>query len=312
MLKWMLTAFVAALLAPSAVRAQWYAAADFMLLKRHTSSNVVLQRYETAAGRASDVASLSEQDMEFDLTAGGRITVGNRSGMFGVEGSYLGTTEWNETASQFDGSGNLVSPFTQIGAIVSPVFDNNTSVIVDSTSELHTADINLTQNVYIGHNGNVFLLYGARYLSIEESLNYASDNAVADHNLLIATDNRLFGPQLGVGIETPLWGSMLNMSFKSTLGYNSIDKTTNFDGTVGVGSDQDASFISEIGVDCLLVPTNHLSVRLGWYFLAATDVALAADNFERNSAVLASGLANVRAERKVFYHTPYVGLVFAY
>jgi hypothetical protein len=292
-------------------QAQWEFGADFLLPTRHTRSNVTFARNQ-AAGAAGTVARLDEDDLELDLTAGGRITVSNRTGMFGLQGSYVGTTEWNEVATVFDPAGGLASPFTPVGGVLNPNFDNNTSIVVDYTTELHTADINLTQMVYSGMNGTVFLLYGGRYMSLEESLNYSSDNAVLDHNLLTTTDNRAFGPQLGVAIEAPLGASLLNLSFKSALGYNTVDKTTNLDGVLGTGTDQDATFMSEIDVHCVLTPVQYVAVRVGWQFLSATDMALATDNFERNLTVLGSGVANVRSDRKVFYHTPYVGLVVTY
>jgi hypothetical protein len=292
--------------------AQWHVGVDFMVPTRHTSTNTIFQRNQSGAVAGNDVRLGEERDLELDLTAGGRITLGNRSGMYGVEGSYLATTDWTETASVFDPAGGLASPFTLPGRPLNPTFESNTSVIVDYTTQMDTADINLSQTVYVGQNGSVFLLLGARYLSIEESLNYASDNAIADHTILTTTDNRLFGPQFGVAIESPLGAGTLNLSFKSALAYNSVDKTTNFDGTLGAGSDESAALMSEIGVDCVFFPTNHLSVRLGWYFLAATDIALATDNFENNPAVLGSGLVNIQSDRGVLYHTPYVGAVFAY
>jgi hypothetical protein len=292
--------------------AQWYVGADFLVPTRHSNATNVFVRNQTAGPRVGDQSRLDEDDLELDMTAGGRITIGNRSGMFGVEGSFIGTGDWTETSSTFDPAGGLASPFTPVGSALNPIFDSNTSVILDYATQLNTADINLTHAVYSGPNGNAYLLYGARYLSIEESLSYASTNAIADHTIITTTDNQLFGPQIGVAIESPLGGGLLSLSFKSALVFNSIDKTTNFDGFLGTGSDEDAALTSEIGIDCVFFPMQNVSVRLGYHFLAATDIALATDNFERNVSVLGSGLVNIRSDRAVLYHTPSVGVVFAY
>ncbi len=322
MFKWMIaillgsTACVA-----SPAQAQWYAGVDFMVPTRNSTSNTIFQRGQTSTARVSSEVLLGEQrDLDLHFAAAGRVTVGNRSGIFGLEGSYMATTDWTHTASVFDGSGRLVSPFSLVGATLNLDVDNNTSAVVDYTTQLNTAEFNLTQRVYVGGNGSASLLYGARYMSIEESLNYASSNA-NPLNLLITTDNQLVGPQLGVLIESPLGGGTLNLAFKSALAYNTIDKTTVFDGTLGAtvftgtlgqGSDTDASLMSEIDVHYIFFPTANLSVRLGYQFLGATDVALATKNFERNLSVVTSGLANVQSDSGVAYHSPYVGVIFAY
>jgi hypothetical protein len=306
--------FATAFCLAAPAHAQWYGGVDFLIPNRHTNSNTVFARNQVAPGPrvGTEITLGEENDLDLDLTAGGRVMLGNRSGMFGLEGSYVGTTEWHESTSVFDATRGLASPFTLPGTAVNPTFDSNSSIFVDYTSQLHTADFDITQNVYAGPNGNVYMLLGGRWMSIEESLTYTSDNLLSDHTILTTTDNQLFGPQLGVGIESPFCGGMVNMNFKSTLAYNTVDKTTDFDGVLAAGSDEDASFLSEITVDYVFFPTSNLSVRLGWYFLAATDIATAADNFERNPAVMGAGLVNIQTDRKVFYHSPYVGMVFSF
>src|SRR5262245_7944238 len=100
MSKW----FIATLIGASAclcrsVNEQWYGAADFMAPFRHSTSNVVFQRNQTAnGGRVDPEVLLVEDDLDLDFSTAGKITLGNRSGIFGVEGSFMGTANWTENA----------------------------------------------------------------------------------------------------------------------------------------------------------------------------------------------------------------------
>lgn len=297
----------------SSASAQWYVGVDFMLPTRNAGADTVFQRNQTGLPvRVGNQPVLSEKDLELDFAPAGRITFGNRSGIFGIDGSYMFTDEWSETASVFDVGGQLASPFTNIGTAPNPVFDNNTSAVISYDTELSSADFNLTQRIYSGWNGDATLLYGARYLTIDEAFLYTSSNAGFDHSILTTTENRMIGPQLGALLETPFRGGMFSFAFKVSMAYNSVDKTTLFDGTFGQGGDSSASMISEVGVNCMFFPVRNVSIRIGYHLLAATDVALATSNFERNLAVLGSGFANVQTDRGVAYHSPYIGAVFAY
>jgi hypothetical protein len=312
MFKWMIAALIAAMTTFAAdARAQWYASVDFMTPVRVETPDTIFQRNQTTAGRVGTTALLTtDRDLELDFAAAGKVTVGYRPGMFGLEGSYLATTKWTETASVFSSTGALASPFTAPGALVNPAFDNNTSAILEYTTELDTAEINLTQLVYMGPNGNASLIYGARFWSLEESLIYATDNAVADHTVVTTTDNRMAGPQLGLLVESPVGGGQINFVFKSTLGYNTVEKSTLFDGALSEGRDANAALMSEIGVNCIFFPSANVSVQVGYQLLAATDMALATQNFETNLSAIGAGLVNVRTDGGVIYHTPYVGVVF--
>jgi hypothetical protein len=293
--------------------AQWYAGADFLIPTRHANTNTIFQRNQlTGPSRVGSTVLLSEDDLELDFAPAGRITVGNRSGEFGIEGSYLITDKWNDTASVFNPAGLLASPFTPPGVTPNALVDNNTSAIVVYTTQLETAEANVAHRIYSGANGDASLLYGARYATIDESMLYTSTNAGFTHNLLTTTENQMIGPQLGALLEAPLASGMVNFTFKFALLSNSIDKSTLFDGTLGVGDEDTATFMSEIGIDCTFYPTRNLAVRLGYHLLAASQVALATDNLETNLPVLGSGLANVQTDAGVAYHSPFLGMVFSY
>ena len=297
----------------SQTHAQWYAGVDFMVPTRADNARAVFQRNQGIAPPVvGNLALLNDDSIELDFTGAGRVVFGNRSGEFGFDASYLATDKWQDTASLFSPTGLLASPFSTPGAAPVLGLDNNTSAIVDYTTQLQTAEFNFTQRIYSCPNGDASFLFGVRYMTIEESLLYSSVNAVTPHSLLTTTDNQIIGPQLGTILETPLVGGTASFIFKAGLGLNSAEKTTLFDGTFGAGEEQTATFMSEIGVDCMFHPTQFLAIRVGYHLVAANQVALATDNFENNLSVLGSGTANVQTNAGVVYHSPYIGLVFSY
>jgi len=316
MARWSIAAlFIVIASAPSTVRAQWYASFDFVASFRSDNSQRVFQRNQVndgAVDRVGSVILLSADDLELDFLAGGRIIAGNRSGIFGVEGSYMNTGEWHERASVFDSSG-MASPFTPVGAVVVPAVDNNTSVVVNYATRMESAEIHLAQRFHSGPNGDASLLYGVRYLGIDESLSYDSLTAVPTSNsIAIDVNNRLIGPQVGTLIETPLDGGTVNYTFKFALAHHKVDKSTWFNATAGNGDDDGVALIGEFDVNGSFSITPSLHLRLGYQLLAITDTALATDNFETNLAVLNSGTADVRMNRGLIYHGPYIGVMFVH
>ena len=293
---------------------KWYAGADFLVTARHSNSNEAFQRNQTGTpARVGSTVLLNEDSIELGFAPAARITVGNRSGEFGIEGSFLRTDDWFDSKSIASTTpGALASPFSLVGSTPS-VFDSNDSARVDYLTQLQTADINLTQRIYSGPNGDASLMYGARYMSIEESLTYSSFSGTnGTHSLVTTTDNEVYGPQLGALLETPIVGGQINFTFKCAVGFNDVDKTTLFDGVSGVGNEGTATVIGEVGVDCQFFPTRYFSVKIGYHLLAASQVALATDNLEQNVTVLGSGLANIQTEAGVAYHSPFIGAAFTY
>lgn len=303
--------------APSSACAQWYASFDFGAPFRFDKSEQVFQRNQVVDGGITRVGTstlLDADDLDQDLLAAGRITVGNRSGIYGVEGSYLNTGEWEESASVFDATG-MASPFTASGAVVNPAVDNNVSVVVDYTTQMESAELHFTHRVYSGPNGDASLFYGARYLGIDETLSYAADQdliAPATNSIAIDVNSRMIGPQLGTLIESPLDFGTVNYTFKFALARNEADKSTWYNGTAGNGAGDGVALIGELDVNGSFAITRNLFLRLGYQLLAITHTALATDNFGTNLAVLGSGTANVQMDRGLIYHGPYFGLLFVH
>lgn len=304
---------------PAQAFGQWYAGLDFMLPIRSTSSDTVFQRSQvelldddgvpTGEVNVGSTTLLKANDLDVDFAAAGRITVGVRGDVIGIEGSYLVTDEWTGAASVFDVEGMLASPFSLTGAPANPLVDYNLSAVVSLDSQLQSAELHLTPTLYRGPNGNAFFLCGMRFLALDESLTYTTSNAVNDIRIVTDVTNRMIGPQLGAVVESPLPGGALGIRLKGALAYNSVDKDTNFNGIPGAGTAGGASLVGELGIEYLLFPTPNVGVRLGYNLLVLSDVALATDNFEPNLLVLQSGQANVFTDSTILYQAPYIGVV---
>ena len=252
---------------------------------------------------------LSANDVELDFAAAGRLTVGVHGEAIGIEGSYFASDQWTGSASVFDSDAMLASPFTMVGSEANPLVDYNTSAVVYQESRLQSAELHLTPTLYRGPNGNGFLLCGMRVLALDELMTYSSSNAVGDIDVVADVSNRLIGPQLGTIVEAPCpWGA-LGLKLKGALLYDSVDKTTDFNGIPGAGTDGGASLLGELGIEYLVFPTPNVAIRMGYNLLVLSDVALATDNFESNLLVLQSGQANVNTDSTVLYQAPYIGVV---
>lgn len=310
-------AVVTSCLLPVAARAQWYGSFDALAVTRTLPSGPVFQRNQIP-GMPPTVGSdsvLRANDLDLDFISAGRVTAGNRSGVFGIEGSYMLTDTWTESADAIGfGGALLASPFTPIGAMVNPAVDNNTSAKVDYATRMQSAELNLTHRVYSGWNGDASLLYGVKSVWIDEALSYMSTNAMLSNNQDVSVDNWLIGPQLGVLCETPIPGGMLDLTFKFAVTNHSVDKRTVWDqgmgSVVGNANDSGAALVSDIGINGTFFLTPNLHLRLGYHVLSLTDVALATDNFENNLALLGAGMADVHTDHGVVYQSLYLGMTF--
>jgi hypothetical protein len=298
--------------------AQWYAAVDFVTPIRIDSSGTVFQREEaeviignvpTGDYVVAAEPLLDGGDLGLDFTSAGRLTLGWRGEEFGIEGSYLRTDEWNAAATAFDPAGRMASPFSQVGADVNPLVDDNFSASVACASDLESAELHLTRVIYSDTLTDVMLLCGVRYMSIRESLVFRQQSGVASYEVLTGVDNFLLGPQLGVASQSPLPGGLLSIATKGALTANSIDKDTDFNGIAGQGVDTAAALIGELEVAYNFAPADNVVIRAGYQLVGVSDVALATDNFETSPTVLSSGQAYVQ-RAGLAYHAPFVGVVF--
>lgn len=284
---------------PGWSHAQWYGSADFLVLTRNMS-DTVFQRNEVA-GTAPGTFVVGNQDrlpLDLDFVAGGRALVGRQFGDWGIEGSYLHTGSWDVFNSVNDGSGRLASPFSQVGALVDPVLDNNTFASVRYKTEMQSGEVNCTYAAYACGNGVATCLYGIRGMSITESFNYVSVNAGGTNTLDTTADNGLIGPQVGLRTDSPLWYGFLTIVLKFGLLYNEIEFTSDFNGTLTDRQVGEASLLGEFSIEYTFLPRDYLAISVGYQLIGLSDVALAT-----NDPLMAAKITD-----DVAYQAPYIGV----
>ncbi len=253
--------------------AQWYGSFDAMAVTRNSPSSPVFLRNQvdvtipsammggmpTTQTRVGSETVLSANDLDLDFITGGRLTVGNRSGVIGIEGSYMLTDDWMENAFAFSPGGVLASPFTPVGALVNPIVDNNSTAMISYSTRMQSAEVNLAQRVYSRWNGDASILYGVKSIWVDESMGYKTTNAMMSNSEQVSVDNFLIGPQLGILCEAPFPGGMLDLTFKIAVTNHSTDKTAVLNGMTTLnGSDTGAAFVSDIGINGSFFITENL------------------------------------------------------
>lgn len=295
---------------------------------------------------------LRADDVDFGHVPGGRLLIGRRFGDFGLEGSWLWTDTWSGGASVSSANGDLVGPFASEGALLnrytyiehiptstvlidqdspeSAIQHLNSFSQIEHRSKLRTGDLSMTARLMESSISNVTLLAGFRYADLEERFGYNSTSVpvpvgiiatVNSPRQLIQTRNQLFGPQLGLAIDTGIREKLiLNLSAKTTLAYNEVDRdltwstdVTNPALNVFTSSrDSMASFLGEFAITGTLYLTTHLSIHAGYEVLVLSDVALAADNFERNINALNQGSSLINANSRVAFGSPVFGTALSF
>lgn len=284
---------------------------------------------------------LRADDVDFGHMPGGRLLIGRRFGNFGLEGSWLWTDTWAGVASVSSANGDLVGPFVSEGALLnrhsyiehvptstvlidesfpqSAIEHLNSFSQIEHRSKLLTGDLGMTARLMENSISNVTLLAGFRYADLEERFGYHSTSVPVPADIIatvnfpsqsIQTWNRLFGPQLGLAIDTGIREKLtLNLSAKTTLAYNEVDRDLAWspdvtDPTLSVftsSRDSMAEFLGEFSKTGTLYLTTNLSIHAGYGVLVLSDVALAADNFERNINALNQGSSLIDASSRVAY-----------
>jgi len=296
---------------------------------------------------------LNADDVDFGHTPGFRLLIGRRFGDLGIEGSWLWTDTWSGDIVVSSANGDLVGPFVSEGALLnrhtyiehipsstvlvdldsptSATVHLNTFSQIEHQSKLRTGDLNLTARLMETSISNLTFLAGFRYADLEERFGYNSTSVVPVPAGIVATvnspgqsiqtRNRLFGPQLGLKIDAGIREKlMLNMSAKTTLAYNEIDRDLAWspDATNAAlnvftsSSDSTASFLGEFSLTGALYLTTNLSLHAGYEVLVLSDIALAADNFERNIIALNQGSSLVNKNSRVTYGSPVFGATLSF
>ncbi len=310
----------------------WYARGEMLGLFRHNYDS-----FPMATVGPSGPVALSTSDFRADFRAGVRALVGKSlSDWYRVEVSYIGSYDWTDIAAvrndddnDQDGVGNLYTPFTNFGDPDGQVgLDYNRLAAISLRSRLDNGELNLRRRLLMrpGSYETSFLI-GARYLEISEQFTYETLSGLPDpldriNQYGSDTNNEMIGIQIGLEgqflVQPRMW---VDCEIKGGIFQNHASLRREF--TVAeVGGDSASIFTSD-DVDRTSF-VGDISLQFNYHFAPAwtftagynviwvTGVALGANNFEDDIALLALGPAYIDHGGQLVYHGPSFGVTFAW
>ncbi|MDX1947595.1 MAG: BBP7 family outer membrane beta-barrel protein [Pirellulaceae bacterium] len=307
----------------------WYGTADFAPLFYENSHRSVFAR----VGPDGPIA-LSNSDFDPEFDSGGKFTVGKRfAPCWRVEGTYLGSFDYDNASIVTNDddntlvpptAGNLSTFLSGFGDPPTDVLDGANLVSVGFENSFHSAEVNFVYWVDMPPGPfDVTMLVGARYMQINESLNFFSQSnspaGGSSNDITTATENQLWGVQIGIGgqflITTRWWfdftikGAILNDNIQLN---NSITQT--IDGvpttTPTAASANRTAWLGDMALIANWQMTPRLTLRAGYQALFVEGLALAADNMVANGDLL--GTNNIRLDNAgdLIYHGPVLGITW--
>jgi Putative beta barrel porin-7 (BBP7) len=229
---------------------------------------------------------LNTGDFDFNFETGPRITVGVRPTKIDAwEITYFGLNEWDDP-HVLTGTGNLSLP-GDLGAAAGLNFTGADSMVVNYSSEIHSAEFN-----YIWHERDcecrhLSFLVGFRYFHLDEDLDmFSTVTGVGSSFYNTHIDNDLFGAQIGLRCKhcCKKW-TLESYGKAGAYGDSIVDKqvVANVDETpirnVDFGHGR-WSFVGELGVTASYHLCDCMEVMAGYSAIFVDGVALAPDQLD--------------------------------
>jgi len=276
----------------------WSLTADSLFLARGEPTSRVL-----AFNTVDPAQNVNADGFDFNLKSGFDLTLTRSLGAnHAIQLRYFGVDGLNSTQTVLTTDNDLLSFNAS-----PPVFANaGNSIQSQLSSELHNAELSLTKAL----DDCFTLSAGFRYAELDERIQMTLSNSAIPFTYRARTQNRLYGGQLG--LDALLWETerfSLDVLTKAGIFGNSGSQegltTTGLAGLTAAGSDDDVSFIGELGLTSTTQLRECLSMRVGYRLLWFDGVAdatrqLAATNFNTGTGFHGSG--------DVFFHGVFVGL----
>ncbi len=303
-----------------------YTRAEVFALKRDIKND---QAFTSL--RVSGPIVLSINDIDFEWEAGLRGVAGvPLSECLILEASYFGLHEFSDTAAAVDPAGNLFSVYSDFGTSAGFIvngrqildfIDGSNLQSISYESELHNAELNLMYRIPVRScKQEGWLIAGARYVKLEESLTYLTQTQTNDPILRIResvstvdTDNDLVGAQLG-GMLHHHVTHKLRVSLDAKVGMmvnyaeqRSFVTTNLFELGREEVRDDILALVTDAGVGLAFDVTCWFSITGGYRMMYLDGVALAPRNF--NTELPQSGVRQpfVDHNGSILYHGAHVG-----
>ena len=277
---------------------------------------------------------LTSQDFDYSLDAGGQFLLGRRlTERTSFEATYLGTFDWRAAAATRDDTPNLVggggeegllmSPFTGFGFPPEQGLDFNNFVSASTQSNLESVELQFRYRPDMPYGAyDVSLLYGFRYLHIDDRLTYHSESqlpapggAVNDYS--VDTSNNMVGAQLGLTshilILPAFW---LDWDMKGAIYNNHASQRTVYSNTTqGVrtgfaneGDKDDTGFSADVRIITNFQLRPRLTLRAGYQATFTDSIATGVSNFQNDLDIVRLGPSFLDTQDSVIYHGPVLGI----
>ena len=252
----------------------------------------------------------------FDYNLGGRFTYRSRPTYDnGVELSYVGLFNWDETARRTSTMNDLNSTFTPGAGLTAANFSafNNARFHQQRfESSLHSVEY---QNVKWGYDGTSYTA-GLRYLLLQDEFQFDSINGAGQRGQFnLDTTNNLIGPQVGINCTRDM-GNGFSFSLKGKLGLmaniNNSETRLDNNGFLVANNDDNVSFsaLFEVGALAHYQINSFCRLRAGYEAWLITGVATVEDNL--NSTISRSTGSIVNSGDDAFLNGFTVGLELFY
>ena len=304
-----------------------YATADFIAFRRDWSPSLTM-----ATSGSPDNPVLGTHDLQVVFQPGLRVVVGRRlNDSIAVEGTFLGLLQWdeiqavgNQTINSLGTAGNLFSPFTSFGDPAAVGFDYNNFASIRVMSSMNNAEINLRQQLdTFAACFQATWVYGVRYMNVRDQFQYRTRSlepvAAGTTNFVdVLAKNSLIGLQTGGSGEIRLARrAWLQFEFKFLLMHNDAGQQTEFttDPLIGAGTTVTGSRSQgrvALGGDAAATLTWQVStaiiLRVGYQVIFVDGLALGADNFIQNIALITTDPTILSQDGHLAWHGPFAGV----
>ena len=353
----------------TAENARVYATVDFLPLFRDESGTTVYQARafreveeirNTTTGAVTDTiityrreAALTSGDLDGGFEPGVRVLMGvSLSDWYRLECSYFGSYSWTDSATvrydASDGTGNLLSPFSNFGdpegvlsldpvpdGFFNPVhgLDFNNRACITWSSQLDNYELNLRRRLCMETDRHICAetscLVGLRYMKLRETLDYASESPPFPGEALdefqnsetVRVENDLFGPQIGALAQFLVHNrAWIDVSINGAILFDQAESRVAANVNPG-GVPTAAAFSSEENATAFLgdlsVQFNYQfapsgTVRVGYNAMWLNGVALATRNFVSDINALGNNCPHsVDHDGNVVFHGPSIGITWA-
>lgn len=247
----------------------------------------------------------------FDPRVGGRATFGYRGDCLdGWDASYMTVEPWGAIATR--AGGGLNAAFLPAGGLVAAnvsAFNNADWQEQYYRSELHSAEINRN---FWGWDV-VTTSYGLRYIRLDEQFRFTSLNGADRGDILISTNNQIFGPQIGsewfydIGGRFYLSGKLKVGAFLNVNDGSASLTNTGPVNTIIAGADNNVGFsaLGETQFNVFYKLSRNTRLRAGyelWYLYGAATA-----NEQITSRITPFFGRSISDSDDVFFHGASVG-----